>query len=73
MFHVWKARVSEEAAWGGAGLLLPQKRRLLVACGAGTTLELLDVQIEGRKRMSAEAFLNGQRLNENETLGETNA
>jgi hypothetical protein len=31
---------------------------------------LLEVQLEGRKRMSGEAFANGQRLRENEILGE---
>ncbi len=40
-----------------------------MACGNNTALELMEIQIEGRKRMPAEAFLNGQRLNENETLG----
>ena len=73
LFHVWKAHVAEEPAAGEPGHMIPQKRRLLIACGSGTTLELLEVQIEGRKRMSAEAFLNGQRLNENESLGAAHA
>ena len=33
-------------------------------------LELLEVQLEGRKRMSAEAFANGQRITNNDILGE---
>jgi methionyl-tRNA formyltransferase len=33
-------------------------------------LELLEVQLEGRKRMSGEAFANGQRLSEKDILGE---
>jgi methionyl-tRNA formyltransferase len=70
LFHVWKARVIQEALPGEPGRLLPEKKRLAVACGEGTALELLEVQIEGRKRMSGEAFLNGQRLEENEALGE---
>jgi methionyl-tRNA formyltransferase len=69
IFHVWKARVTEESGEGSAGQLMPRKKRLLVSAGAGGALELLEVQIEGRKRMSAEAFLNGQRLGENEALG----
>jgi methionyl-tRNA formyltransferase len=71
MFHVWKARVEEDPATGVPGQLLPQRKRLLVACGEGTALEPLEVQVEGRKRMPVEAFLNGQRLNDNEALGET--
>jgi len=103
MFHIWKSRVSGEAASGGTvsgeaasgetvsgeaasgqpglgaaslaasrppGQLVVEKKRLLVRCGEGTALQALEVQIEGRKRMPAEAFLNGHRLNENEMLGE---
>jgi methionyl-tRNA formyltransferase len=46
-----------------------EHRRLLVQCGAGTRLELLEVQQEGRKRMSAEAFRNGLRSGDNDILG----
>jgi methionyl-tRNA formyltransferase len=71
MFHIWKARVAGDATSGAPGQLLPLKKRLLIVCGEATALEPLEVQVEGRKRISAEAFLNGQRLNENEVLGET--
>ncbi len=33
-------------------------------------LELVEVQLEGRKRMPASDFANGQRLTENDILGE---
>ena len=69
LFHIWKAGVPEERGDGAPGRLMPLKRRLLVSCGEGTALELLEVQVEGRKRMPAEAFLNGHRLDENEILG----
>jgi methionyl-tRNA formyltransferase len=42
-----------------------------VGCGESTALELLEVQLEGRKRMSGDAFANGQHLSENEVLGAT--
>lgn len=42
---------------------------VVVACGDGA-LELLEVQLEGRKRISAADFANGQRLTDNEILGE---
>jgi methionyl-tRNA formyltransferase len=73
MFHVWKCRVGEKSNTGreAHATLMPEKRRLFVRCGGGTSLELLEVQIEGRKRVTAEAFLNGHRLEENETLGAT--
>ena len=71
LFHIWKARVAEEAASRNRGAVWTEKKRLLVQCGSGTVLELLEVQVEGRKRMPASAFMNGQHLDENETLGET--
>ena len=43
---------------------------LVVACGEGE-LELLEVQLEGRKRISAADFANGQRLTDNDILGAT--
>jgi methionyl-tRNA formyltransferase len=69
LFHVWKARVAEEHSDSTPGRLMPVKKRLLVSSGEGTALELLEVQVEGRKRMPVEAFLNGHRLDENEILG----
>jgi methionyl-tRNA formyltransferase len=68
-FHIWKARVAEDPGSGHPGRMRPLKKRLLIDCGVGTALEAIEVQIEGRKRMTAEAFLNGHHLNENETLG----
>ncbi len=52
------------------GRLLQERRRLLVACGAGSALELMEVQLAGKKRMAAEAFLNGYKLEADETFGE---
>jgi len=31
---------------------------------------LVELQLEGKKRIGGEAFANGQRLQENETLGD---
>ncbi|MGD0669957.1 MAG: methionyl-tRNA formyltransferase [Bryobacteraceae bacterium] len=69
--HVWRARPTEAGAGHPPGTLIRIKP-LVVACGAGA-LELIEVQMEGRKRMSAADFANGQRLVENETLGEVPA
>jgi methionyl-tRNA formyltransferase len=71
VFHIWKGRMAEQAADGAPGRLVADHKRVFVHCGNRTLLELLEVQLEGRKRMPAGAFLNGQHLNENETLGET--
>ena len=69
LLHVWRARVGGEGTSLAPGQVLPGAG-FRVACGAGSVLQLVEVQMEGRKRMSADAFANGQRLRENEILGE---
>jgi len=68
VFHIWKARPAENGD-GVCGTLTVDRKRLLVQCGAGTRLELIEVQQEGRKRMTAEAFLNGLHSGDNDILG----
>jgi len=58
-FTVASARVSEAA--GISGIMRTEGKRLLVGCGDGS-LELIEVQPEGKKKMSASAFLNGAQL-----------
>jgi methionyl-tRNA formyltransferase len=58
---VWKARA--QAGSGNIGEI----RGSRVACGEGT-LELIEVQPEGKKRMTAEAFLNGHQVKDGEIL-----
>ena len=67
--HIWKARTVSSS--GSAGRFVKLKPPV-VACGAGS-LELVEVQLEGRKRMAAVDFANGQRLTENDWLGEARA
>jgi methionyl-tRNA formyltransferase len=55
---------------GAAGRIWAERRQAFVSCGGTTTLELLEVQLSGRRCMSADGFLNGYRLMENEMLGE---
>ena len=66
--HVWKTRVGP-ATKKSPGQLASLKP-LVVACGEGS-LELLEVQLEGRKRIPAADFANGQRLTDNDILGAT--
>jgi methionyl-tRNA formyltransferase len=69
--HVWKSRAVSEplAVPAEPGSLAPAASRVLVTCGDGV-LELIEVQMEGRKRMAALDFIRGQRLGENERLGQ---
>ncbi|HKS96826.1 MAG TPA: methionyl-tRNA formyltransferase [Terriglobia bacterium] len=51
------------------GTVLVSGDKLLVACGQETTLEIRELQLEGRKRMSARDFLNGVHVKEQERFG----
>jgi methionyl-tRNA formyltransferase len=53
---------------GPPGSLRGAKGRLFASCGGSTSLELVEVQMEGKRRMSAAHFLNGYQLGENEKL-----
>jgi methionyl-tRNA formyltransferase len=67
LLHIWKARA------GGPplepGRLALERRRVFAGTGGKESLELIEVQLEGKGRMAAQAFANGQRLLDNETLG----
>jgi methionyl-tRNA formyltransferase len=69
--HLWRTRVVEIAGTSAPGTVVAV-RPLTVQCGSGG-IELLEVQMEGRKRVPAGDFANGQRLTENEILGEAHA
>jgi methionyl-tRNA formyltransferase len=65
--HIWSARPA--AGDSPLGEIRLEDNHLLVGCGSRTSLELLEVQIEGKKRMSAHDFMNGYRLQDGERLG----
>jgi methionyl-tRNA formyltransferase len=70
LLHIWRAKPVIHIELGPAGMVHISGRRVLVACGDRTALELEEVQLEGRKKVTADAFRNGQRLTGNEILGE---
>jgi methionyl-tRNA formyltransferase len=70
--HIWKASVAAEPAAAGArGTLVAKDGRLLVVCGDGTALEIAEVQVEGRRRISGGDFLHGIHLQAGEKLDAT--
>lgn len=65
--QILKARVLGETV--APSELQAIANRLLVGCGHNTALELLEVQLEGKKRTPAQDFIRGYRPQEGETLG----
>ena len=65
--QIWEAKPMEKHVPPAA--LQTEHEWLLVGCGGNTALELLVVQPEGKRRMSARDFLHGHRLRPGELLG----
>ncbi len=65
-FHVWRGAIAEKTL--APGTLLSEGKRLFAGCGGGA-IELLEIQMEGKKRMAAAAFLNGFSITPGEILG----
>jgi len=63
------ARVDAGSPQGAPGDVHVNGDRLLLGCAAGTRLELLQVQPEGKKGMSGADFIRGYRPADGERLG----
>jgi methionyl-tRNA formyltransferase len=69
--QIWQARPHAVPGSGNpSGAILLSKEMLGVSCGGGTLLELLELQLEGRRRMSAADFVNGAQPKHGEIVGE---
>lgn len=72
---IWKSEVAEiavideRAATNYGQILHINKEGFIVACGNETALKITELQIEGKKRMSAHDFLNGVTINVGDKLG----
>jgi methionyl-tRNA formyltransferase len=64
--HVWNAALSQRSLVPGE--LLAENDRLFIGCGEGA-LEILEVQLEGKKRMSGRDFIHGYRQQAGDKLG----
>ena len=65
--HVWSAQPVERIIVPGE--IVSEDVRLVVGCGAGTSLQLLEVQLEGKKRMPVADFIHGHQPRPGEKLG----
>jgi methionyl-tRNA formyltransferase len=65
--QIWKALPFDRAL--PEAELKSEGDRLLVGCGSHSSLELIELQLEGKKRMSGSDFLHGYRPKPGETLG----
>jgi methionyl-tRNA formyltransferase len=70
--HIWSAKAVSPKIMGNdlkPGELRSERDLVLAGCGEHTALELLEVQVEGKKRTPARDFVNGYRPFAGERLG----
>jgi methionyl-tRNA formyltransferase len=65
--QLWRASAADRRL--PARELQVEGERLFAGCGQDTSIELLEVQLEGKKRTSAAEFIRGYRLQSGEKLG----
>ena len=64
-----RATVATGGGGSAVGTIVSLEDGLLVACGGGTAVRLLDVQPASRKAMPAAAFAAGARVRVGDRLG----
>jgi methionyl-tRNA formyltransferase len=67
---VRSARASGTSGQAAPGSIESAADRLLVQCGGGASIEILELQPEGKKRMAARDFIHGYKPKSGERLGE---
>ena len=68
-FIAHKVHVASETFHGEPGVLIVRGNLLMVRCADATLLTFDEVQIEGKRRMSAAEFLHGHQVKSGERLG----
>ena len=65
--QVWKAALSDQAL--SSSELKVEGDHLFLGCGHDSSIELLELQLEGKKRTAASDFIRGYRPESGEKLG----
>jgi methionyl-tRNA formyltransferase len=65
-----RMRLTDEHSTAAPGTLLTRADQFLVVCGENTVLALDEVQLEGKRRMTAAEFLHGFKPTPGEQLGQ---
>ncbi|HEU5182553.1 MAG TPA: methionyl-tRNA formyltransferase [Candidatus Polarisedimenticolia bacterium] len=60
ILKIWRARTAPPSGGVEPGIVIAGGGTLQVACGESSVLELLEVQLEGRRRVSGEELLRGR-------------
>jgi len=68
--QVHQAKPADHGARLPPGEIAAEGARIFVGCGQQTVLELAEIQLEGKRRMTAQEFINGYRPKPGDHLGQ---
>jgi methionyl-tRNA formyltransferase len=66
---LWKAVAMTGDEGEPGSVVASEGDELVIACGSGTSLKIEEIQLEGKRRMTARDFLNGVKWTEGDKLG----
>jgi methionyl-tRNA formyltransferase len=69
---IWQAEAMENGKWkmeNVGKILSASGGELVVSCGNHSALKILELQVEGKRRMTVRDFLNGAKIEASEILG----
>jgi len=55
--RIWQAQASSDTLQGEPGMVYINNKKFLVCCGQHSCIEITELQLAGKKRMSAQAYL----------------
>ncbi len=61
LLKIYRVKLSDESFDAPVGQVVVAKKKIQIACGEGS-IQLLELQLEGGKRMTASDFLNGRKI-----------
>ncbi len=68
-FKIHKSKILAENFVGNPGEIVDNNNRLVIMCGDGKCVEILEIQAEGKKKMDTQSFLRGQRIEKGTVAG----
>lgn len=68
-FKIHKSKILTENFAGNPGEIVDNNNRLVIMCGDGKCVEILEIQAEGKKKMDTQSFLRGQRIEKGTVAG----
>jgi methionyl-tRNA formyltransferase len=66
---LWKANTTTVDGSDPGRVVASKGDEMVIACGSGTSLRVEELQLEGKRRMTARDFLNGVKWTEGDMLG----